>query len=396
MKSSEDKLDNPVTNDEIKLLPRWANLSLQARCARHVVDVCKGSPQQLLLRSISNTELSADAAESVPWAWQDYLQAHELLEQIEYRSPKWAAVAAANIVTWLPESNLGITMHWAVLAAPAKAADIRRDFDFLLEAADSQGWDDSTAVGPELFVDGTLPFLLSRVNAAIGSAIQSCMARSWREDLITESVLRALVGRIPRFEIGDRSVSWDAYKLSGPIEHERGDVAVLVRTTYGTGEIIEGVGYIEAKRVSPKGKFAAIKWPQLERMVRGCRHHQVLLYDLEIHKRLLRSDIESVATIVPTDFVLARRKKDRSMYAQGTSLAGQLCQRYLSGFDLEYDEASVAAAKGYIHAVDAPRFLLVAEVNQSAVSDSLPIDSQRLNQNLFNEIRQSGSDEKTV
>jgi hypothetical protein len=78
------------------------------------------------------------------------------------------------------------------------------------------------------------------------------------------------------------NIEWDAFKLIGDIESHFGDIAIIVRTSLGSGKILEGVGFIEAKRISPATKeFDGItRWEQLELMLHNAPHHCTLLFDV--------------------------------------------------------------------------------------------------------------------
>lgn len=219
------------------------------------------------------------------------------------------------------------------------------------------------------------------INKTISSAIVECWPRDWIENDITTSILRALRAKHRRTllkSIPDNLmfiVEWDAFKLRGAIEENCGDVAVLVRHHHGDPEPLEGVGYFEAKRIYDTDRFDGISsWEQLELMRRNVPHHHVVLYDYEpcqwnvlrpiSWERAWRGVVNCFA--LPTNKILALRKKTRDLYRHSISLTDQLCLRYIQGFDLEYDPYLIAEAKGFISPRGGPSFLLVANV---AISD---------------------------
>lgn len=228
----------------------------------------------------------------------------------------------------------------------------------------------------------------------VNGAVEECWPRSWAENVITDRVLTKLTVGLPDVRIGGWSagspkpgadpfvtVQWDAFKLSGSQEYERGDIAIVVRTVYADGSSVDGVGYLEAKRIYPKsGSFDGIRqWEQLERMCRTSRHHHILLYDNEsvslggdFPSRLpwlsaadgALLNFGSPAIVVPTDYLLVRRRRDRAVYAQGSTLASQLCLRYICGYDLEYEKDAVLDATGFLESIGGPQYLLVAMVRR--------------------------------
>lgn len=241
--------------------------------------------------------------------------------------------------------------------------------------------------------------LQAHIDDTAERVIQSAFPRHWNENHITETILTSLLGSgFPYLEIdGLRRpmvISWDAYKQWGAAETDRGDIAVLVRSSHWMGKHTEGVGYLEAKRrYFQDGRYTALKPTQLRRIQRNAPLAQVLLYDyspttefgdnLAIHgrrelpyyHRYHRPAAHAIA--VPVGSVLASESKDAALAGLGVPLSTQLCARFFRGFDLNYAGSIVKATRESLHKLDQvpaaiPRPAFVLAVGIASRADELP------------------------
>lgn len=235
-----------------------------------------------------------------------------------------------------------------------------------------------------------------RISRTVDAAIGSTIRRSWKEDLITDRILVGLHQHPRNIEIAfpwfksSIKIRWDAFKLSGPVETDRGDIAIVVARQFDDGTVLEGVAFLEAKRLyAATSAFDGIRnWEQLERMRILAPHHQVLLYDTTRHyaegesfgnhiwfwgpRRL--APLSTRAIVVPTNYVLATKSRHRDLYRQGNALTHQICRRYLSGFDLEYDQRSLSEAKGFLDGIGGPQYLVIFTVQMTPEASIVPVD----------------------
>lgn len=220
---------------------------------------------------------------------------------------------------------------------------------------------------------------------------------NWDEDFITRSILQEFRNKFKRIKIeGFRDpihIKCSLYKFTGTPEKVFGDIALIIKLQYMDGDIIEGVAFLEAKKRYKNTKnFKALKFHQLNKILKRAPHSMVLLYD---YKRIInfvtnnifniisfppgflyshRSNIHSV--IVPTNIVTNIAKRNTSLYKFSLPLSWQLCFRYLNGFDLEFQVEAIKIAKGYIKKIGAPKYLLAISV--------APIKIEHLEEPNFN------------
>ena len=224
----------------------------------------------------------------------------------------------------------------------------------------------------------------AEVEKTLRNVVRAAFPRNWDEDFITRTVLSRLVEwESPTHIHGCERpihVSWDAYKLKGNLERAHGDIGVLVRMTSWEGESFEGAGLLEAKRrYEGKLTFDALKHDQLSRITTETPHSFVLFYDyaditgfsdnIVPWKRTDNRDFQSTlytnSVVVPSHTVTSVKKRCTSLYKFALPFSYQLCARYMRGFDLDSNERTVAALKGFAADLGGPRYVLVINVSSS-------------------------------
>lgn len=235
---------------------------------------------------------------------------------------------------------------------------------------------------------------------------------NWDEDCITRSLLKSMLEIFgTRIEIyldepfsflpinmsfpsgyaQQVIVEWEAYKMSGRDENKFGDVAILVAIKYHDGDKVEGVAFLEAKKIYENThNFEAMDFDQLKRIIEHAPKASVLLYDFDpiiyrhfcdfdsiysyrrfyshrrfyLHRRY-QSGWRTHAVTVPIDLVIAKQKKDRSLYKFSMPFSVQLMM-HLLGFCLHHDDEPITIARGYQKKYrdqeKYPLYLLVARV----------------------------------
>jgi hypothetical protein len=239
-------------------------------------------------------------------------------------------------------------------------------------------------------------FLLHAVERLIDDSVRQCYPRAWNEDHITYSWLNTLRrewSKVPFLAGTPLAVRWDAYKMDGVLEEDNGDVAFLIDIRFANGNTLQGVGFLEAKRIYPSGRFDALKWAQLKGLSSNSNSHQLLLYD---HDPLPTShshfewtvfpecgacgneaDIDclsigsekSLAIVVPSFHAIAFEEKGRQIESIGYRLSEQIVMRYFRGLDLNFDETLVA--KVLAGAAGGAKFLAVATVAIGVTADEV-------------------------
>lgn len=212
-------------------------------------------------------------------------------------------------------------------------------------------------------------------NVITDSARQS---QYWDEDYITLELLRSLDRNLSAVSIDDFRtgirITWSAHKFRGPDERVFGDLAIIVHIVFQDGTSIEGVAFLEAKRISlTSNRFDALDFNQLGRIIASAPRAMLLTYDDQ--DQLLYSISgathlgyypypigASKSLTAQASAVVKLQNKNRSIYNLSIPFSVQLCMRYLQGLDLEFDDRSLRRAKGYGRKLRRPRYLLVANV----------------------------------
>ena len=130
--------------------------------------------------------------------------------------------------------------------------------------------------------------LLAALNDAIEEAISENAERAdcWRENQITCDWLKAMVRALRQqgSQPGFANIKIAAYKQSGQLETDHGDVAVqAIITPHGADDAIRGYAFLEAKKSGFSGPFhyREFRQEQLDRVSRGTSQHRYLFYRRE-------------------------------------------------------------------------------------------------------------------
>lgn len=167
----------------------------------------------------------------------------------------------------------------------------------------------------------------------------------WQENAISTALLKTCEGIGTQIARTTSSVShWRALKLSGQLEEERGDIAIVVTIGLTKGPDITGVAYYEAKRqyFDPDNGdvqgFKQLDPEQLKRISSATHAARVLFYDYS------PKNSEGIALVLPIPIVLAYLGKNppvitganaRDCLGQSLRWQDQL-YRNLLGYDLDF------------------------------------------------------------
>jgi len=243
-----------------------------------------------------------------------------------------------------------------------------------------------------------------RLEEIASETIKSSYPRYWNEDFISRSFLLALEKALPSVALAGpelrRRIHWSAWKQVGSAENKFGDIAVLVRIVDADGLVLEGVGFLEAKRRYPGSeKYDQLASGQLTRIEEHAPHAMLLLYDYEEasaytkyqlytgHRARLRDLIPPVTNdgeslgiavveethpfsgvfsthmlVTPIGLIRSINLVQAGLYRYATPLSLQLAMRFLNGFDLEFSREALRTAKGWLDSIGSPRYLLTITV----------------------------------
>lgn len=238
------------------------------------------------------------------------------------------------------------------------------------------------------------------INSVVQQIIQDDFY-CWKEDYITEEILRRYRQRFRSLEIktsSSRSVKIEslAYKLGNRLNAERrfGDVALIVKIYY-LNRVLEGVAFLEAKKRQKDGKrFDALKQKQLEIINIHAPHASLLLYDykdIKANPNYNSLSLKHLNTLVPHTYAVtlpinlavALEWRDDQLYKLSMPFSHQVWSRYLCGLDLEFDRTALDIARGYNMEQGSPQYILVVSISHGDAVPSTDID---LNSNIFSEI----------
>ena len=122
----------------------------------------------------------------------------------------------------------------------------------------------------------------------INEVLLNCFPRNWDEDFITRSIISNLRDHFIHSVIEtdkvyghNTNINWDLYKNTNRhnAEYRYGDIGILVKLDFGKNKSIEGVAFLEAKRIyhnfsdDNKSSYKALSKSQLIRLSKspcGC------------------------------------------------------------------------------------------------------------------------------
>lgn len=216
----------------------------------------------------------------------------------------------------------------------------------------------------------TIDRFTAKIENILETEVIKLLPGYWNEDLLTYNFLISLTRELSITQIEDQkgtlNVKINAFKQSGSLaETKFGDIAVIIRINYPDGEILEGVGFLEAKkRKVDSTRFDTVKVRQLKTINKNAPRARLLLYDYEpftgfintyfeeeIYYRhdfkILRVRPTTYSVAVPINLALAVGHYDTKLYKFGLPFSHQLTFRYMNGHDLEFDKSILDATKGF-------------------------------------------------
>lgn len=243
-----------------------------------------------------------------------------------------------------------------------------------------------------------------KANELINKELLKCYINSnlggWDENHITTQILIALksLGLELNWEDKPQKVKWECHKLKGSFENQYGDIAIVVKVQLSETCFVEGVAFYEAKRQyfnnahQPLG-FNAIKFEQLKRISELTHASHVLLYDIDINKRI--GCTSTVSSIIARE--LAQKNLisavGRIIHLYGEPWVVSLGSNLL-GLNLDFQEATVKTIKELSSSMTPPNFIVNAAVGLEGLLEPV-LDNTFINNNMYDKWLSTDTPQKT-
>lgn len=244
--------------------------------------------------------------------------------------------------------------------------------------------------------------LIHLINESLNNVIghEANTRRNWDEDYLTRSwiakLIEVLSGQTLDTYRGVSHIKWDAFKLTGTVEHLHGDIAVIVRFIYDKNKMLDGIGFVEAKkRYIDNGKWTAIDTNQIDDELDSSKHPIMLFYDYE--ETLFHLDNSSKnynelrnvqAYSMPLDLVDHIELNKNTIVRFAMPFAYQLVNRFFSGYDLEFDNGIIADIDEFLIKKGITKNLVCITIadTKSLLGNSIEINSELYVHVLSNEL----------
>lgn len=231
------------------------------------------------------------------------------------------------------------------------------------------------------------------MNREINAAMSNIDPRDWsQEDFITRTILRRLRDAFPNTKLihdkvmgGNVRVCWDIFKNTNKlnIEPTHGDIGLLIQMEFKNNTILEGVAFMEAKRLYPQSnRFESLDFDQLKRLVTNSAHHRTVFYDA---RPGFFNDAQAYG--MPSQHVIAiDDDSSTELLPYSEYLSYILTNRYLQGYELDYSKDSISNLKNAATDTGGVKYLVVAQA--SAISDTqLSIDKVEFNRQVYTQLQ---------
>jgi hypothetical protein len=110
----------------------------------------------------------------------------------------------------------------------------------------------------------------------------SSYPREWDENhisfLLMKELRKMFEKRVISFQTWSKIVDWRSFKNRGKQETNYGDIALIVTVQFSSGEVLQGVASLEAKRSFPSGNFDSVNIEQLNRILANLPYSHMLFY----------------------------------------------------------------------------------------------------------------------
>ena len=245
--------------------------------------------------------------------------------------------------------------------------------------------------------------LTKEIEDLIRDEILSNTTYDWREEHIVRCILRRLRNLINDKTIDD---SYQIYNLrfnvfqtdkTNNTEEKFGDIAIIMSIEFNDSDIIEGVGFIEAKiRAKKSNRYASIRKKQLSRINKNAPHSLLMLIDYDpINKKIPVFGQErhfhyyghwpSHSVVTQINTALKIDKSDTSLYKLTYPFSYQLTHRYFYGLDLEFNYKIIQQIKGFAEKKELPDFAVFITIDPK---DKKDVSKEvKINREIYKELK---------
>jgi hypothetical protein len=230
--------------------------------------------------------------------------------------------------------------------------------------------------------------LIGEIEKLVKDSVPGSHPKNWDERHVTESLLVGLCDNLNDVPVSgfrqDFLLQWEAFRGKSGDSPQNGDIALIVRIAGRDGALLEGAAFIDAKlKTDRKRTFEEFRQPDFKRILRNSSSAQVLLYDYEditsytSNRSVMFPPLEyspwrggvpitpcTYAVIAPAGVVVSRHINDTDLYKFSLPLSYQLIYRYCHGFDLDFSEQALAAARGFPTRKGLSAYLLCLSVTE--------------------------------
>jgi hypothetical protein len=200
----------------------------------------------------------------------------------------------------------------------------------------------------------------------------------WDENYITEELFKEFTKRFRniRIHFGPTvmEINLNAFKLRGKHETAHGDIAMLFQIRAQFDQQMEGVGFLEAKKLDHnRPEFSAIDFGQLSAIYNQTKHGQLLLYCFQdVHNftrfpELILPYYENYhyrelpytyLVSMPLSTAIQLNRKDSALLQWTQPFSHQLAFRYFFGYDLDFSPDLISAIKAADPKLRKPKYVL--------------------------------------
>lgn len=228
------------------------------------------------------------------------------------------------------------------------------------------------------------------MNDTISQVLCKAYPLDWEdEDYLTRSILLEIINKYKNVQIlsgKNIKFSWDLFKNTEQdgIDPKHGNIGVLVQILFEKGKKLEGAAFLNANRIhEPSQRFDELSFSKIEHS--AC--HRTIFYDFN----KCESGGGALSLGLPTQHLTAIADNSRSLYPYCEPYSYILTNRYMQGYELDYDLDVVSDLKGLSGENGGVDYLIVAQTSGDPYM-SLDINSIELNHDIYEKLSSEESD----
>lgn len=216
---------------------------------------------------------------------------------------------------------------------------------------------------------------INELESIFSEICQSSYPYEWDENHISFQLMKELRrlfnNRVIHFQGWSKIVDWRSFKNRGKQETKYGDIALIVNVQFSSGERLQGIASLEAKRSFRSDNFESMDLPQLDSILGKVPYSHLLLYNHQVQEFAQKFPDEShwkshfwVSPINTAWQLLQQTPIDDNWKVLRTSFPFTmfLTGRIFWGFDLDFRPEILADIKNGENKIIDPTFLGVVNV----------------------------------